>query len=134
MKYFNQSLNIFIFLLFIFELQIPDDLRKRLNIELHAVVRITPLETTPKIPRSLKLQPRENLVSPNICCIKILLWMLQSFSLFINNNVLFYCVKSHVTWYFNHFLIFIMLCIYNHFQNVSVTTNKHSVPLDSDPH
>ncbi|XP_059113314.1 peroxisomal ATPase PEX1 isoform X2 [Peromyscus eremicus] len=40
---------------------IPDDLRKRLNIELHAVVRITPLETTPKIPRSLKLQPRENL-------------------------------------------------------------------------
>ncbi|XP_075809757.1 peroxisomal ATPase PEX1 isoform X3 [Microtus pennsylvanicus] len=40
---------------------IPDDLRKRLNIEVHAVVRITPLETTPKIPRSLKLQPRENL-------------------------------------------------------------------------
>lgn len=40
---------------------IPDDLRKRLNIEMHAVVRITPLETTPKIPRSLKLQPRENL-------------------------------------------------------------------------
>ncbi|XP_031236141.1 peroxisome biogenesis factor 1 [Mastomys coucha] len=40
---------------------IPDDLRKRLNIEMHAVVRITPLETMPKIPRSLKLQPRENL-------------------------------------------------------------------------
>ncbi|KAF6086550.1 peroxisomal biogenesis factor 1 [Phyllostomus discolor] len=40
---------------------IPDDLRKRLNIEMHAVVRITPLEITPKIPRSLKLQPRENL-------------------------------------------------------------------------
>ncbi|MEJ1280956.1 peroxisomal biogenesis factor 1 [Cricetulus griseus] len=40
---------------------IPDDLRKRLNVEMHAVVRITPLETTPKIPRSLKLQPRENL-------------------------------------------------------------------------
>ncbi|XP_053511025.1 peroxisomal ATPase PEX1 isoform X3 [Artibeus jamaicensis] len=40
---------------------IPDDLRKRLNIEMHAVVRITPLEVTPKIPRSLKLQPRENL-------------------------------------------------------------------------
>ncbi|XP_034375477.1 peroxisomal ATPase PEX1 isoform X2 [Arvicanthis niloticus] len=40
---------------------IPDDLRKRLNIEMHAVVRITPLETTPKIPRCLKLQPRENL-------------------------------------------------------------------------
>ncbi|XP_051033153.1 peroxisomal ATPase PEX1 isoform X2 [Phodopus roborovskii] len=40
---------------------IPDDLRKRLNIEMHAVVRITKLETTPKIPRSLKLQPRENL-------------------------------------------------------------------------
>ncbi|XP_036102820.1 peroxisome biogenesis factor 1 isoform X2 [Molossus molossus] len=41
---------------------IPDDLRKRLNIEMHAVVRITPVEITPKIPRSLKLQPRENLV------------------------------------------------------------------------
>uniref|UniRef100_A0A8D2BDU8 Peroxisomal ATPase PEX1 n=1 Tax=Sciurus vulgaris TaxID=55149 RepID=A0A8D2BDU8_SCIVU len=41
--------------------QIPDDLRKRLNIEMHAVVRITPVEITPKIPRSLKLQPRENL-------------------------------------------------------------------------
>ncbi|XP_036720305.1 peroxisome biogenesis factor 1 isoform X1 [Balaenoptera musculus] len=40
---------------------IPDDLRKRLNIEMHAVVRITPVETTPKIPRFLKLQPRENL-------------------------------------------------------------------------
>ncbi|XP_043727549.1 peroxisome biogenesis factor 1 [Cervus elaphus] len=40
---------------------IPDDLRKRLNIEMHAVVRITPVEITPKIPRSLKLQPTENL-------------------------------------------------------------------------
>ncbi|XP_023562286.1 peroxisome biogenesis factor 1 isoform X2 [Octodon degus] len=40
---------------------IPDDLRKRLNIEMHAVVRITPVEITPKIARSLKLQPRENL-------------------------------------------------------------------------
>ncbi|XP_019572362.2 peroxisomal ATPase PEX1 isoform X4 [Rhinolophus sinicus] len=40
---------------------IPDDLRKRLNIEMHAVVRITPVEVPPKIPRSLKLQPRENL-------------------------------------------------------------------------
>ncbi|XP_077896546.1 peroxisomal ATPase PEX1 isoform X4 [Ictidomys tridecemlineatus] len=40
---------------------IPDDLRKRLNIEMHAVVKITPVEITPKIPRSLKLQPRENL-------------------------------------------------------------------------
>ncbi|XP_058152958.1 peroxisomal ATPase PEX1 [Dasypus novemcinctus] len=40
---------------------IPDDLRKRLNIEMHAVVRITSVEMTPKIPRSLKLQPRENL-------------------------------------------------------------------------
>uniref|UniRef100_A0A8D0WCM2 Peroxisomal ATPase PEX1 n=1 Tax=Sus scrofa TaxID=9823 RepID=A0A8D0WCM2_PIG len=40
---------------------IPDDLRKRLNIEMHAVVRITPVEITPKIPRSLTLQPRENL-------------------------------------------------------------------------
>ncbi|OWK06819.1 PEX1 [Cervus elaphus hippelaphus] len=41
--------------------EIPDDLRKRLNIEMHAVVRITPVEITPKIPRSLKLQPTENL-------------------------------------------------------------------------
>ncbi|XP_007938007.1 peroxisome biogenesis factor 1 [Orycteropus afer afer] len=40
---------------------IPDDLRKRLNIEMHAVVRITSVEMTPGIPRSLKLQPRENL-------------------------------------------------------------------------
>ncbi|KAM9216033.1 peroxisomal ATPase PEX1 isoform 3-T3 [Dugong dugon] len=40
---------------------IPDDLRKRLNIEMHAVIRITSVEITPKIPRSLKLQPRENL-------------------------------------------------------------------------
>ncbi|XP_019483151.1 PREDICTED: peroxisome biogenesis factor 1 isoform X1 [Hipposideros armiger] len=45
---------------------IPDDLRKRLNIEMHAVVRITPVEITPKIPRSLKLQPRENLPT-DIC-------------------------------------------------------------------
>ncbi|XP_014307880.1 peroxisome biogenesis factor 1 isoform X5 [Myotis lucifugus] len=43
------------------EILIPDDLRKRLNIEMHAVVRITPVEMIPKIPRSLKLQPRENL-------------------------------------------------------------------------
>ncbi|XP_058534089.1 peroxisomal ATPase PEX1 isoform X1 [Ochotona princeps] len=40
---------------------IPDDLRKRLNIEMHSVVRITPVETAPKIPRLLKLQPREDL-------------------------------------------------------------------------
>uniref|UniRef100_A0A4W2EVE8 Peroxisomal ATPase PEX1 n=1 Tax=Bos indicus x Bos taurus TaxID=30522 RepID=A0A4W2EVE8_BOBOX len=40
---------------------IPHDLRKRLNIEMHAVVRITPVEITPNIPRSLKLQPTENL-------------------------------------------------------------------------
>ncbi|XP_004676735.1 PREDICTED: peroxisome biogenesis factor 1 [Condylura cristata] len=40
---------------------IPDDLRKRLKIEMHSVVRITPVEVIPKIPRSLKLQPRENL-------------------------------------------------------------------------
>ncbi|XP_062955745.1 peroxisomal ATPase PEX1 isoform X1 [Cynocephalus volans] len=40
---------------------IPDDLRKRLNIEMHAVVKISPVEITPKIPRALKLQPRENI-------------------------------------------------------------------------
>lgn len=36
---------------------------KRLNIEMHAVVRTTPVEVTPNIPKSLKLQPTENLVS-----------------------------------------------------------------------
>uniref|UniRef100_A0A5F9DMK8 Peroxisomal ATPase PEX1 n=1 Tax=Oryctolagus cuniculus TaxID=9986 RepID=A0A5F9DMK8_RABIT len=40
---------------------IPEDLRKRLNIEMHAVVRITPVEIIPKIPRFLKLQPKEDL-------------------------------------------------------------------------
>ncbi|XP_048195973.1 peroxisome biogenesis factor 1 [Perognathus longimembris pacificus] len=40
---------------------IPDDLRKSLNIEMHAVVRITPVDIAPEIPRALKLQPRENL-------------------------------------------------------------------------
>lgn len=59
--------------LFLFIFQIPDDLRKRLNIEMHAVVRITPVEITPKIPRSLKLQPRENLVSSYLCYITVVL-------------------------------------------------------------
>ncbi|KAM4874418.1 peroxisomal ATPase PEX1 isoform 1-T1 [Thomomys bottae] len=40
---------------------IPDDLRKSLNIEMHAVVRITPVDIAPGIPRSLKLQPSDNL-------------------------------------------------------------------------
>ncbi|XP_075414533.1 peroxisomal ATPase PEX1 [Tenrec ecaudatus] len=40
---------------------IPDDLRKRLNIEMHAVVRITSVGMIPKLPRSLRLQPKENL-------------------------------------------------------------------------
>ncbi|XP_055974037.1 peroxisomal ATPase PEX1 [Sorex fumeus] len=40
---------------------IPDDLRRRLNIEMHSVVKITEVETIPQLPRSLKLQPRENL-------------------------------------------------------------------------
>uniref|UniRef100_A0A2K6KID4 Peroxisomal ATPase PEX1 n=1 Tax=Rhinopithecus bieti TaxID=61621 RepID=A0A2K6KID4_RHIBE len=61
--------------------QIPDDLRKRLNIEMHAVVRITPVEVTPKIPRSLKLQPRENLpkdVSEEDIKIVFYSWLQQS--------------------------------------------------------
>ncbi|GAB1289381.1 Peroxisome biogenesis factor 1 [Apodemus speciosus] len=60
---------------------IPDDLRKRLNIEMHSVVRITPLETTPKIPRSLKLQPTENLpkgVSEEDVETVFLSWLQQS--------------------------------------------------------
>ncbi|XP_011818638.1 PREDICTED: peroxisome biogenesis factor 1 isoform X2 [Colobus angolensis palliatus] len=60
---------------------IPDDLRKRLNIEMHAVVRITPVEVTPKIPRSLKLQPRENLpkdVSEEDIKIVFYSWLQQS--------------------------------------------------------
>uniref|UniRef100_A0A452QP05 Peroxisomal ATPase PEX1 n=1 Tax=Ursus americanus TaxID=9643 RepID=A0A452QP05_URSAM len=56
---------------------IPDDLRKRLNIEMHAVVRITPVEITPKIPRSLKLQPRENLVSSYLCYITVVLRVMK---------------------------------------------------------
>ncbi|KAM5255245.1 LOW QUALITY PROTEIN: peroxisomal ATPase PEX1 [Ctenodactylus gundi] len=40
---------------------IPDDVRKRLNIEMHAVVRITPVETVPAVPRCLKLRPQEHL-------------------------------------------------------------------------
>lgn len=71
---FNQALSIFIFM-FIFKFQIPDDLRKRLHIEMHAVVRITPVEINPKIPRSLKLQPRENLVSSNLYVMLQLFYM-----------------------------------------------------------
>lgn len=70
--FLKQVLHIFIFL-FIFKFQIPDDLRKRLDIEMHAVVRITPVEITPKIPGSLKLQPRENIVSSNLCYITVVL-------------------------------------------------------------
>ncbi|XP_049624818.1 peroxisomal ATPase PEX1 [Suncus etruscus] len=40
---------------------IPDDLRKKLNIEMHSVVKISQVEIIPQIPRALKLQPRENL-------------------------------------------------------------------------
>lgn len=65
----------FIFLIHFYIFQIPDDLRKRLNIEMHAVVRITPVEITPKIPRSLKLQPTENLVSSHLYVISQLFYM-----------------------------------------------------------
>ncbi|NXY88450.1 PEX1 factor, partial [Alcedo cyanopectus] len=40
---------------------IPDGLRKKLNIEVHSTVRIQSLESTPKIPLSLRLQPKQNL-------------------------------------------------------------------------
>uniref|UniRef100_A0A7N4V7F9 Peroxisomal biosis factor 1 n=1 Tax=Sarcophilus harrisii TaxID=9305 RepID=A0A7N4V7F9_SARHA len=41
--------------------QIPEDMRKRLNIQMHSALRISPLESIPPIPKSIKLQPRENL-------------------------------------------------------------------------
>ncbi|NWI88119.1 PEX1 factor, partial [Pitta sordida] len=40
---------------------IPDDLRKKLHIEIHSTVRIKSLESIPKIPVSLTLQPTQNL-------------------------------------------------------------------------
>uniref|UniRef100_A0A7M4F545 Peroxisomal biosis factor 1 n=1 Tax=Crocodylus porosus TaxID=8502 RepID=A0A7M4F545_CROPO len=40
---------------------IPDGLRKKLHIEMHASVRIKSLESFPKIPASLRLQPTQNL-------------------------------------------------------------------------
>lgn len=43
---------------------------------MHAVVRIAPVEITPKIPKSLKLQPRENLVSSNLCYVTVILQVL----------------------------------------------------------
>uniref|UniRef100_A0A4X2LVQ2 Peroxisomal ATPase PEX1 n=1 Tax=Vombatus ursinus TaxID=29139 RepID=A0A4X2LVQ2_VOMUR len=40
---------------------ISEDMRKRLNIQMHSAVRISPVESIPQIPKSIKLQPRENL-------------------------------------------------------------------------
>ncbi|KAM9024812.1 peroxisomal ATPase PEX1 isoform 5-T5 [Ara ararauna] len=40
---------------------IPDGLRKKLHIEIHSTVRIKSIESIPKIPLSLTLQPKENL-------------------------------------------------------------------------
>uniref|UniRef100_A0A8C2TDE2 Peroxisomal biosis factor 1 n=1 Tax=Coturnix japonica TaxID=93934 RepID=A0A8C2TDE2_COTJA len=40
---------------------IPDGLRKKLRIEMHSTVRIKSLESIPKIPVSLRLQPKQNL-------------------------------------------------------------------------
>ncbi|KAJ7396785.1 hypothetical protein BTVI_140975 [Pitangus sulphuratus] len=40
---------------------IPDGLRKKLSIEIHSAVRIQSVESIPKIPVSLTLQPRQNL-------------------------------------------------------------------------
>ncbi|NWU98292.1 PEX1 factor, partial [Upupa epops] len=40
---------------------IPDGLRKKLHIEIHSTVRIKSVESIPRIPVSLRLQPRKNL-------------------------------------------------------------------------
>ncbi|NWI19497.1 PEX1 factor, partial [Crypturellus soui] len=40
---------------------IPDGLRKKLRIEMHSAVRIKSLDSIPKIPTSLTLQPKQNL-------------------------------------------------------------------------
>ncbi|NWX82467.1 PEX1 factor, partial [Nothoprocta pentlandii] len=40
---------------------IPDGLRKKLRIEMHSTVRIRSLDSIPKIPTSLTLQPKQNL-------------------------------------------------------------------------
>ncbi|NXL61865.1 PEX1 factor, partial [Chordeiles acutipennis] len=40
---------------------IPDGLRKKLRIEIHSTVRIKSVESIPKIPVSLRLQPKQNL-------------------------------------------------------------------------
>ncbi|XP_040403081.1 peroxisome biogenesis factor 1 isoform X2 [Cygnus olor] len=40
---------------------IPDALRKKLHINIHSAVRIKSVESVPKIPVSLRLQPRQNL-------------------------------------------------------------------------
>ncbi|XP_051466683.1 peroxisomal ATPase PEX1 isoform X5 [Apus apus] len=40
---------------------IPDGLRKKLRIEIHSTVRIKSVESVPKIPLSLRLQPKYNL-------------------------------------------------------------------------
>ncbi|XP_062461084.1 peroxisomal ATPase PEX1 isoform X5 [Pezoporus occidentalis] len=41
--------------------QIPDGMRKKLHIEIHSTVQIKSIESIPKIPVSLTLQPKENL-------------------------------------------------------------------------
>ncbi|XP_032847246.2 peroxisome biogenesis factor 1 isoform X2 [Tyto alba] len=40
---------------------IPDGLRKKLQIEIHSTVRIKSVESVPKIPISVRLQPKQNL-------------------------------------------------------------------------
>uniref|UniRef100_A0A670ZM37 Peroxisomal biosis factor 1 n=1 Tax=Pseudonaja textilis TaxID=8673 RepID=A0A670ZM37_PSETE len=44
---------------------IPEQLRKKLHIEMHAAVRITSISSDPKIPTSLRLQPERSLFQPN---------------------------------------------------------------------
>uniref|UniRef100_A0A8C5REP2 Peroxisomal ATPase PEX1 n=1 Tax=Laticauda laticaudata TaxID=8630 RepID=A0A8C5REP2_LATLA len=46
---------------------IPEQLRKKLHIEMHAAVRITSISSDPKIPTSLRLQPERSLI--NAYCI-----------------------------------------------------------------
>ncbi|XP_062461082.1 peroxisomal ATPase PEX1 isoform X4 [Pezoporus occidentalis] len=43
------------------EILIPDGMRKKLHIEIHSTVQIKSIESIPKIPVSLTLQPKENL-------------------------------------------------------------------------
>uniref|UniRef100_A0A8C9NFC7 Peroxisomal ATPase PEX1 n=1 Tax=Serinus canaria TaxID=9135 RepID=A0A8C9NFC7_SERCA len=49
---------------------VADGLRKKLHIEIHSTVRIKSVESIPKIPVSLTLQPKQNLVNIHECDVK----------------------------------------------------------------